>query len=156
MREAGRADHPNGIKPPIPPDVPEATLASEEREEQMAELNGGCLCGAVRYTSISTPEWVGVCHCRDCQIHTGSALRSWCACPRRLSKSREPSKHSANSAVAVIQSCAISAQNAAHRLPPSQPCGTGWLISMLAPSMIQAWSFPRWRFIATALCPGSN
>ena len=40
----------------------------------MAELNGGCLCGAVRYTSNSAPEWVGLCHCTDCQKHTGSAF----------------------------------------------------------------------------------
>jgi len=64
MREACRADHPNGIKPPIPPDVPEATLASEERDEQMAELNGGCLCGAVRYTSNSTGVGMRLIDCR--------------------------------------------------------------------------------------------
>ena len=40
----------------------------------MPELNGGCLCGAVRYTSNSAPEFVGVCHCRDCQKFTGSAF----------------------------------------------------------------------------------
>src|SRR5215470_8704294 len=44
------------------------------REEQMPELNGGCLCGAVRYTSNSAPEFIGVCHCRDCQKYTGSAF----------------------------------------------------------------------------------
>ena len=37
----------------------------------MPELNGGCLCGAVRYTSNSAPEFIGVCHCRDCQKYTG-------------------------------------------------------------------------------------
>jgi hypothetical protein len=40
----------------------------------MPELNGGCLCGAVRYTSNSAPEFVAVCHCTDCQKHTGSAF----------------------------------------------------------------------------------
>jgi hypothetical protein len=40
----------------------------------MPELNGGCLCGAVRYTSNSAPDFVGVCHCRDCQKYTGSAF----------------------------------------------------------------------------------
>jgi hypothetical protein len=40
----------------------------------MAELNGGCLCGAVRYTTNATPEFVGLCHCTDCQKHTGSAF----------------------------------------------------------------------------------
>jgi hypothetical protein len=44
------------------------------RQEQIPELNGGCLCGAVRYTSNSAPEFIGVCHCRDCQKFTGSAF----------------------------------------------------------------------------------
>jgi hypothetical protein len=41
----------------------------------MPELNGGSLCGAVRYTSNSAREFIGVCHCRDCQKYTGSAKR---------------------------------------------------------------------------------
>src|SRR5215469_15223550 len=40
----------------------------------MSELNGGCLCGAVRYKSNSAPEWVGLGHCTDCQKHSGSAF----------------------------------------------------------------------------------
>ena len=40
----------------------------------MSELNGGCLCGAVRYTANAEPEFVGLCHCTDCQKHTGSAF----------------------------------------------------------------------------------
>ena len=40
----------------------------------MAELKGGCLCGAVRYTTTAEPVGSGVCHCRDCQRFTGSAF----------------------------------------------------------------------------------
>jgi hypothetical protein len=40
----------------------------------MSELNGGCLCGAVRYTTSAAPEFVGLCHCTDCQKHSGSAF----------------------------------------------------------------------------------
>jgi hypothetical protein len=40
----------------------------------MPGLTGGCLCGAVRYSSTSAPAFVGVCHCRDCQKFTGSAF----------------------------------------------------------------------------------
>jgi len=49
-------------------------LSNVKREEQMSELNGGCLCGAVRYTTNAAPEFVGLCHCTDCQKHTGSAF----------------------------------------------------------------------------------
>ena len=40
----------------------------------MAEIKGGCLCGAVRYTTQAEPAMVVVCHCRDCQKFTGSAF----------------------------------------------------------------------------------
>lgn len=36
-------------------------------------LTGGCLCGAVRYDCEADPT-VAVCHCKDCQKHTGSAF----------------------------------------------------------------------------------
>src|SRR3954467_15104921 len=48
----------------------------------MAELTGGCLCGAVRYTANVAPEWVGLCHCIDCQKHTGSAFAIMLRLPR--------------------------------------------------------------------------
>ena len=37
-------------------------------------LEGGCACGAVRYTLKSAPMFVHCCHCRDCQRQTGSAF----------------------------------------------------------------------------------
>jgi hypothetical protein len=40
----------------------------------MPKMQGGCLCGAVRYSADAEPGFVGVCHCRDCQKHTGSAF----------------------------------------------------------------------------------
>ena len=40
----------------------------------MPELKGGCLCGAVRYSTTAEPVTSGVCHCRDCQKFTGSAF----------------------------------------------------------------------------------
>jgi len=37
-------------------------------------LSGSCLCGAVQYSTSSTPAYSGNCHCRDCQKATGSAF----------------------------------------------------------------------------------
>lgn len=39
-----------------------------------AKIEGGCLCGACRYSSDATPINIRVCHCRRCQKATGSAF----------------------------------------------------------------------------------
>ena len=36
-------------------------------------LEGGCICGSVRFNCIGAPERVTVCHCLWCQRRTGSA-----------------------------------------------------------------------------------
>lgn len=38
----------------------------------MADITGGCLCGAVRYRLIAPPESSGFCHCETCR-RAGSA-----------------------------------------------------------------------------------
>ena len=37
-------------------------------------MNGGCLCGAVRYKCDAQPIYQLYCHCRDCQRASGSAF----------------------------------------------------------------------------------
>lgn len=38
---------------------------------------GGCLCGAVRYESSADPVDAGYCHCRMCQLVSGSTVLPW-------------------------------------------------------------------------------
>ena len=40
----------------------------------MPKMNGGCLCGDVRYSASGEPAVTSICHCRDCQKQTGSAF----------------------------------------------------------------------------------
>ncbi len=40
------------------------------------EINGGCFCGALRYEAVVNPQLLGICHCRDCQLFSGSAFRT--------------------------------------------------------------------------------
>src|SRR5262249_7115221 len=46
------------------------------------EIKGGCLCGAVRYNGHAEPDFVAVCHCRDCQKFTGSAFGTLIGVPQ--------------------------------------------------------------------------
>ena len=49
-------------------------------------IQGGCLCGGVRYTAVAEPAIVGVCHCRDCQKFTGSAFAFLIGVPKAAFK----------------------------------------------------------------------
>ena len=44
-------------------------------------FQGGCLCGAVRYTAanLSDPGW---CHCRQCQRFSGAPAMVWADCDK--------------------------------------------------------------------------
>ena len=37
-------------------------------------LQGGCICGAVRYELLEKPLFIQACHCTQCQTATGSAF----------------------------------------------------------------------------------
>jgi len=47
--------------------------------EKATTHQGGCLCGAVRYSIQGAPEWAAHCHCRSCQKALGAGFASWCA-----------------------------------------------------------------------------
>src|ERR1700741_2865029 len=40
----------------------------------MNKIRGGCLCGAVRYSSTAEPLATVICHCRNCQRQSGTAF----------------------------------------------------------------------------------
>lgn len=66
-----RADHDPG--PPVADPPP---LAADAR------LEGGCLCGAFRYTVTGPPVETGLCHCGMCRRHTGGIAMAWAIWPR--------------------------------------------------------------------------
>lgn len=47
-----------------------------------SEREGGCLCGAVRYRASWPPLLTAVCHCKNCQKQSGSALSMVAVLPR--------------------------------------------------------------------------
>jgi hypothetical protein len=46
------------------------------------KIEGGCLCGKVRYSAEVEPAFVGVCHCKNCQKGTGGAFATVVALPQ--------------------------------------------------------------------------
>jgi hypothetical protein len=48
---------------------------------QEIELDGGCLCGSLRYSVCG--QWIdaGYCHCRICQRSSGAPLVAWLTVP---------------------------------------------------------------------------
>ena len=46
------------------------------------QLNGGCLCGSIRYSCDAEPLATAICHCPYCQKQTSSAFSVVVAVPR--------------------------------------------------------------------------
>jgi hypothetical protein len=41
------------------------------------QVEGGCLCGAVRYRFAGVPKGSGLCHCRSCRKAAGAPAVAW-------------------------------------------------------------------------------
>ena len=39
--------------------------------------DGGCLCGAIRFTAEGAPKWTSFCHCASCRRHTGAPVSAY-------------------------------------------------------------------------------
>lgn len=48
----------------------------------MPSFSGHCLCGNVRYSVAGEVGGAAVCHCRDCQRHSGSAFATVAFVPK--------------------------------------------------------------------------
>lgn len=40
-------------------------------------LEGGCHCGAIRYSVEGEPVHAALCHCSDCRRHAGAPMVGW-------------------------------------------------------------------------------
>lgn len=46
------------------------------------QIDGGCLCGAVRFRADGPPAYVNFCHCRMCQKASGAPMMAWATFPK--------------------------------------------------------------------------
>ena len=45
--------------------------------QSVGKIEGGCLCGAVRYHATGTAYGITHCHCRTCRRASGAPLVTW-------------------------------------------------------------------------------
>jgi hypothetical protein len=45
------------------------------------QIEGGCLCGAVRFVATGEPLNVAWCHCESCRKHSGAPVSVFVAFP---------------------------------------------------------------------------
>ncbi|WP_107846289.1 GFA family protein [Litoreibacter ponti] len=53
---------------------------------QDLKTQGGCTCGAVRFTATGAPDRVGLCHCLDCRKHHGAVFYAAAIFPKEAVK----------------------------------------------------------------------
>jgi hypothetical protein len=52
-------------------------LARRKETVMVREIEGGCLCGAVRYRALGQPYGITHCHCRTCRRASGAPFVTW-------------------------------------------------------------------------------
>ena len=67
------------------------------------KIEGGCLCGKVRYSADAEPTFVGICHCKNCQKGTGTAFSVVVALPTPASWVKPASEIFCDSAQPWVQ-----------------------------------------------------
>ena len=48
----------------------------------MMDIDGACLCGAIRYEATIDPSQVRICHCTQCQVQSATAFRTGVLVPK--------------------------------------------------------------------------
>ena len=65
---------------------------------------GQCLCGTIQYDITGSPNWVAVCHCRDCQRSAGAPLVVWAMFPESSVRVIAGTPKTVNSSGAAMRS----------------------------------------------------
>ena len=68
------------------------------------QRTGRCLCGHIQYTLSGNPNWVAVCHCRDCQRSAGAPMVTWAIFPEANVKITSGTVKTINSSGAAMRS----------------------------------------------------
>jgi hypothetical protein len=50
---------------------------SEQRDIKKLIVEGGCLCGKIRYCAAGPPRGITICHCMTCRRASGAPLVAW-------------------------------------------------------------------------------
>ncbi|RYZ15052.1 MAG: GFA family protein [Alphaproteobacteria bacterium] len=54
---------------------------TSHRKPRLSLYQGGCLCGGIRFSLSEEPAEAGYCHCRLCQLATGSPVAAFATVP---------------------------------------------------------------------------
>lgn len=66
--------------------------------------SGRCSCGKIQYELSGAPQWVAICHCRDCQRSAGAPMVVWAIFPEADVKVKTGAPKTINSSSAAMRS----------------------------------------------------